>query len=81
MDGQIRLIDSPRALKIQYGVPTVRVEYQANSHTARDEFALDGLGDNRGFLGLLRAGTVQTIHSQEATLEDIFIRVTGRNLA
>jgi fluoroquinolone transport system ATP-binding protein len=81
VDGRIQLIDSPRSLKLRYGAPTVRVEYQDNSHTARDEFALAGLGDNHGFLGLLRSGKVQTIHSQEATLEDIFIRVTGRSLS
>jgi fluoroquinolone transport system ATP-binding protein len=80
MDGQIRLIDSPRALKLRYGAPTVRVEYQASSHVAREEFALTGLGDNNAFLNLLRAGKVQTIHTQEATLEDIFITVTGRSL-
>jgi fluoroquinolone transport system ATP-binding protein len=80
MDGRIQLIDTPRSLRIAYGVPCVRVEYQANSHTARQEFALAGLGDNADFLGLLRAGSIQTIHSQEATLEDIFIRVTGRSL-
>jgi fluoroquinolone transport system ATP-binding protein len=80
MDGRIKLIDSPRALRLQYGAPLVRVEYQANSHTAREEYPLAGLGDNDGFLELLRLGAVQTIHSQEATLEDIFIRVTGRSL-
>ena len=41
---------------------------------------LQGLGENGGFLELLRGGQVQTIHTQEATLEDIFIRVTGRSL-
>jgi hypothetical protein len=29
---------------------------------------------------LLRTGTLQTIHSREATLEDVFIAVTGRSL-
>jgi fluoroquinolone transport system ATP-binding protein len=80
VDGRIRLIDTPRALKLQYGTATVRVEYQDPSRTACQEFALGGLGDNRAFLSLLRERPVQTIHSQEATLENIFIRVTGRSL-
>jgi fluoroquinolone transport system ATP-binding protein len=80
MDGRIGLIDTPRALKLQYGQASVRVEYQANRHTEREEFALAGLADNNAFMGLLRAGKVQTIHSREATLEDVFIRVTGRSL-
>jgi fluoroquinolone transport system ATP-binding protein len=80
MDGRIELIDRPRELKLRYGQASVRVEYQANRHTERAEFALAGLADNAAFQNLLRAGTVQTIHTREATLEDIFIRVTGRSL-
>jgi fluoroquinolone transport system ATP-binding protein len=80
MDGRIGLIDTPRALQLQYGQAIVRVEYQASCHTKREEFALTGLADNNAFLSLLRSGKVQTIHSGEATLEDIFIRVTGRSL-
>ena len=48
---------------------------------AQQTFPLAGLGDNAAFLHLLHSGTVQTIHTQEATLEDIFVRVTGRSLA
>jgi fluoroquinolone transport system ATP-binding protein len=81
VDGEIKLVGAPRVLKLQHGAPLVQVEYQANSHTAREQFALAGLGDDRAFLHLLRSGKVQTIHTQEATLEDIFIRVTGRSLA
>jgi fluoroquinolone transport system ATP-binding protein len=81
MDGRIALIDTPRTLKLRYGAPTVRVEYQAARESASQEFALAGLGENAGFLGLLRGARVQTIHTQEATLEQIFIQVTGRSLA
>lgn len=81
VDGQIRLIDSPRRLKMRYGQATIGVEYSANGGILRQEFPLAGLGDNAGFLELLRSQQVQTIHSLEATLEDIFIQVTGRSLA
>jgi fluoroquinolone transport system ATP-binding protein len=80
MDGQITLIDTPRNLKLRYGHPTVRVEYAVPPVTKQQEFMLAGLGDNPDFLDLLRGGHVQTIHTQEATLADIFIRVTGRGL-
>lgn len=79
IDGEIKLIDSPRVLKLQHGQARVRVEYSLNGHTQQQDFPLAGLGDNELFLKLLRNG-VQTIHSQEATLEDIFIDVTGRSL-
>jgi fluoroquinolone transport system ATP-binding protein len=80
VDGEIRLIDSPRRLKLAYGQPLVRVEFQANQHIERREFSLEGLGSNPEFVSLLQAEKIQTIHTQEASLEDIFIRVTGRSL-
>ncbi|MCB8986088.1 MAG: ABC transporter ATP-binding protein [Ardenticatenaceae bacterium] len=83
VDGAIELIDSPRALKLAYGAPLVRVEYAANGdgRSTQEEFALAGLAENGRFQDILRRYPLQTIHSQEATLEDIFIRVTGRSLA
>lgn len=78
--GAIRIIDTPRALKLRFGMPSVSVEYQEHGNTARREFALAGLGNDNDFLALLRSGTVQTIHSQEAQLEDVFIQVTGQPL-
>lgn len=80
VDGQISLIDSPRKLKLSYGKPLVRVEYLSNGSTEFQDFPLDGLADNPDFLSLLRDNHIQTIHSQEATLETIFIQVTGRSL-
>lgn len=81
VDGQIEAIDSPRSLKLQYGQRGVRVEYAVNSHTQHTEFPLAGLGHNADFLKVLQTYPIETIHTQEATLEDIFIRVTGRSLA
>lgn len=81
VDGEIKLIDSPRQLKLQHGRRTVRVEYNENSHVETREFNLKDLASNREFLSILSAKEVQTIHTEEATLEDIFIKVTGRSLA
>jgi fluoroquinolone transport system ATP-binding protein len=80
VDGRIALIDSPRALKLRYGKRTLEVEYANGEALARRSFDLDGLADDGAFLTLLRAGTIQTIHTQETTLENIFIEVTGRSL-
>ena len=80
--GNISVIDAPSALKKQYGKRRVRVEYL--NHTADlqvQEFPLDGLGDNDAFINLLQsARRVETIHTQESTLEKIFIAVTGQEL-
>jgi fluoroquinolone transport system ATP-binding protein len=80
VDGQISLIDSPRSLKLQHGRPFVKVEFLDNGSTDFQDFPLEGLADNQDFNTLLRERNVQTIHTQEATLETIFIQVTGRRL-
>jgi fluoroquinolone transport system ATP-binding protein len=80
VDGEIKLIDAPRALKLRYGARRVRVEYLADGGTHAREFRLDGLGDEPEFIELLRHESLQTMHTLEATLEDIFIQVTGRSL-
>jgi fluoroquinolone transport system ATP-binding protein len=80
IDGEISLIDSPRALKLQHGKRLVRIEYQEDGSIKQQEFSLENLGEDPQFLQLLKTKKIETIHSQEATLEDIFITVTGRRL-
>lgn len=80
VDGEIKLIDSPRRLELQHGKKRVRVEYVSEDTVKQEEFPLKELGDNTKFLQLLREKEVETIHTEEATLEDIFINVTGRRL-
>lgn len=67
-------------LKLQHGRASVRVGYVNGGGQAQREFALAGLAHNADFLALLSNETVQTLHSQEASLEDVFIEVTGRRL-
>lgn len=80
VDGRIATIDSPRALKLQYGRAVVRVEYLGEQGQESRDFPLEGLGENDAFMDLLRTREVQTIHTLEASLDDVFIRVTGRQL-
>ncbi|MCD1259585.1 ABC transporter ATP-binding protein [Paenibacillus athensensis] len=81
VDGRIRLIDSPRELKLRFGNRKIRVEYVGEAgKTGSRDFDLHGIGHNPDFTELLRTRPIETIHSQEATLEHIFIQVTGRSL-
>ncbi|WP_334074548.1 MULTISPECIES: ABC transporter ATP-binding protein [Paenibacillus] len=80
VDGEIKLIDSPRELKLRKGKKAVRVEYREEGKIVEAVFPIDRLGDNDQFLRLIRKSPPETIHSQEATLEQIFIEVTGRQL-
>ena len=81
VDGQIVAIDSPRTLRHSFGRRLVRVEAVSNGTRIEREFAVTGLADNPDFLELLRSGTVETIHTLETTLEDVFVQVTGRTLS
>lgn len=79
--GEIEAIGAPEQLKLAHGRATVQVRYRQNSQGAASrEFPLAGLGEDERFLELLRRHPVETIHTQEATLEEVFVRVTGREL-
>lgn len=80
VDGSIGLIDSPHELRRRYGRPDVRVEYSVEGRSEFAEFPLHGLADNSDFLTMLRQREVSSMHTQEATLEAVFIQVTGRSL-
>jgi fluoroquinolone transport system ATP-binding protein len=80
VDGQLSAIDSPKQLKLAYGTERVRVEYREDGTVAAREFPLEEVGRDEGFLRLLREAHIETIHSLEATLEDVFLQVTGRSL-
>jgi len=82
-NGHINLIDTPDVLKRRYGKRNVQIKYLNGSQESQQQaFPLDGLGDNAAFIGLLKsAHRLETIHTQETTLENIFIEVTGEELA
>ncbi|MDH7517532.1 MAG: ATP-binding cassette domain-containing protein [Candidatus Thermoplasmatota archaeon] len=80
VDGRLSLIASPKELKLKHGKKLVRVEYLEDGNLLCEEFNLANLGTNNMFINLLNSGRVQTIHTEEATLEDVFIKVTGRQL-
>ena len=82
VEGQIKLIGAPRDLRLQHGQQQVNVRYSTAEDNVihEDQFALNSLGSNPDFLILINTMQVESIHSQEATLEDVFISTTGRQL-
>jgi fluoroquinolone transport system ATP-binding protein len=79
-EGAVAALDSPRALRLAHGRRMVRLEMAGHLSRRAREFPLEGLADNPEFLAELRAGNVETIHTLETTLEDVFVRVTGKAL-
>ncbi|RPH58008.1 MAG: ABC transporter ATP-binding protein [Acidobacteria bacterium] len=80
VDGHIAALDSPRSLRLAYGRRVVRVETVSDGTRLESEFPVGSLADNADFLRLLRSGAVETIHTLETTLDDVFVQVTGRPL-
>jgi ABC-2 type transport system ATP-binding protein len=76
-DGRIIALDTPQALKLRYGRRQVSVLLADQS---RQVLALDQVGAARKLTEWMDAGQVLTIHSQEATLEDVFVQLAGRGL-
>ncbi|MDO1447735.1 ABC transporter ATP-binding protein [Rhodocytophaga aerolata] len=77
--GEIKALDTPAHLKKKFGRQTVKVEV-TNTEVAPLVFPLENIGHNPDFIELIRKHEVATIHSQEATLEEVFIKLTGATL-
>lgn len=80
VDGEIKLIDSPRQLKLSRGNKNVVVEYKGDNTVKTEQYSMDQLLDNQDFQRVMRTKDVERIYTQEASLESIFIEVTGREL-
>ncbi|MCK6512259.1 ABC transporter ATP-binding protein [Myxococcota bacterium] len=80
VDGHIRLIDKPRELKLRHGQKAIRLEYTEQDQLQHAEFPMNHLAENTEFQRLLRHPGLQTIHTQETSLDRIFMEVTGHTL-
>ncbi|CAN5839910.1 ABC transporter ATP-binding protein [soil metagenome] len=80
VDGRIAVVDAPRTLMVRHGQRRVRVEFRSAGALDVREFDLDAIARDDAFCTLVRQGTVESIHSLDATLEDVFLAVTGRGL-
>lgn len=80
IDGEIKLIDSPRNLKLQFGEKLVVVDHIIDNQTIREQFSLVNLEDKQRLNHIIQTGKIEMMHTKEATLEEIFIKVTGRGL-
>jgi fluoroquinolone transport system ATP-binding protein len=76
LDGRIAAIDTPRALRLAYGQPRVVVEHRVDGQLRRADFPLTHPTDPE-LVALLRRAAVETIHTREASLRDVFVAVTG----
>ncbi|MGO3168676.1 ATP-binding cassette domain-containing protein [Senegalia sp. (in: firmicutes)] len=80
VDGEIKLIDSPKNLKLQYGEKLVEVEYIKNEEIIKEKYSTILEDEKNKLKNIIENYEIQTMHTKEATLEEIFIKVTGREL-
>ncbi len=80
VDGTLKVVDSPRNLKLKHGEKRVEVEYLRDQKLLTETFSLEKESDRIRLNEIIREGNIERMHTKEPTLEEIFIRVTGRGL-
>lgn len=75
--GKIVALDTPRELKLRYGQRTAKVLLEDRQEST---IQLGSAADAARMEAWMREGKVLTVHSQEGTLEDVFIALAGRAL-
>ncbi len=79
--GKIAVLDTPHNLKQQYGKRALKAKVAAAGGKLEDrEVIMDTPETAKAVQELFAKEKVVTVHSEEATLEDIFIKITGRGL-
>ena len=79
-EGKIVALDTPHELKQQFGKRTLKAEIKVNGKLETRHLPMDEGGSSAAIKELFEKEEVITVHSEEATLEDIFIKITGRGL-
>lgn len=79
--GKIVALDTPHNLKQEYGKRALKAKVlNSNGELEDREVVMDAPETPQALQELFSREKVVTIHSEEATLEDIFIKITGRGL-
>ena len=79
--GEIVALDNPYNLKQRFGKRIIKAQVTTGAGKIEDrEILMDKENTASDLQTLFGKEKVMTIHSKEASLEDIFIRITGRGL-
>jgi ABC-2 type transport system ATP-binding protein len=77
-EGRIVAMDTPDSLKLAHGQNSVRVTL---TNGEKLTIALDDAEAGKELEKLVSDGHVRTLHSAEATLEEVFLQIAGRELS
>lgn len=76
--GELLETATPKSLKLKYGRREVKVEYSDQQQLQSVVLPLDGLSNHGLFQQILKENRIITMHSQETSLDKIFIEITGK---
>jgi ABC-type multidrug transport system ATPase subunit len=79
-EGQIVALDTAENLKLKYGTRSVRVRLRDGDGVREEHIPLDEADSSARIAALAASPDLMMIHTEEATLEAIFIELTGRGL-
>jgi len=79
-EGKIVALDTSENLKLQLGKRTLKVKTRTEKGFEEETLPLDDSQTPQKTKELLERKDIATIHTQEATLEEVFIKLTGRKL-
>lgn len=83
VNGQIVVSDTPRNLKLTHGERTIRVTLAAPEQTkdfVEETINPDIAADQMRLQQWMSQGQVRAVHTNEASLEDVFVKVAGVQL-
>lgn len=80
VDGKIKALDTPHALRKSNINTNVSFSYIKDNNVVKSTCLLSELSISKEFSFALNAKALKSIHSEEQTLEDVFISLTGRCL-
>ena len=79
-EGKLYAVDTPENLKLLHGKRSVKVRFRGDGKVREETVEMDAADAGERLKEAMKAGDLMTIHTEEATLESIFIKMTGRGL-
>ena len=79
-EGSLYALDTPENLKLEHGKRSVKVRLRDGDGVSEQSIPLDEPGAGEQIKAVIGNSGLLTIHTEESTLENIFIEMTGRGL-
>ncbi|MEA1992973.1 MAG: ABC transporter ATP-binding protein [Euryarchaeota archaeon] len=79
-EGEIVALDTPENLKLKLGKKALKVRIRTEKGFSEETLSLSDSETPEKTKELLKKKNIATVHTQEATLEEVFMKLTGRKL-